>query len=89
MRMTLNTAQHRTLAATAALLLGDLALWGATGFHLLTKQQLPVEMTDDLLGTSYIVWKDVSMVGLDIAGPAAAVIVTLGLVLLRVLRTRP
>jgi hypothetical protein len=86
--MSLNRNQQYTLVAAAALLLGDLALWGATGFNLLTRQQVPVAMTDELLGTSYIVWRNVFIVGLDIAGPAAAGIAALGALLLRVFRPR-
>jgi hypothetical protein len=67
----MNKKQKYISIITAILIAVTAGLWIGTGAHIFTKQQIAVEQKDELLGTSYIVWEDVTMVGLDIALPAA------------------
>ncbi len=84
----MNTRQKVSLWSGILLAAASLALWGATGFSLFTRQQIPVRQTDDLLGTTYIVWKDVFMVGLDLALPIAVAALVLGAGIAYLLRTK-
>jgi hypothetical protein len=85
----LRTRRQKITFATALLLLAtDVALWGATGWNFLTRQQIPVQRVDELLGTTYVEWQSVFMVGLDIAGPAALAVLLLAATLLFAFRPR-
>ena len=83
-----NSRQKITLAIALFLLAVDIALWGATGWNLLTRQQIPVQQVDELLGTTYVEWQSVFIVGLDIAGPAALAVLLLAAILLVVFKPR-
>lgn len=84
----MNTKQRWTLAGAGLAIATALAFWAATGFHIFTKQQIAITEVDEFLGTETIVWKDVFIVGLDIAGTVIAAAVVLGGLLYWSFRTR-
>ena len=86
--MTLNSKQKGTLAAAFLLLLTDIGLWIGTGSHVYTKQQIQQQVYDEFLGTTYVVWEDVFMIGLDIAVPVAVFVIATSALLLWFFRTK-
>ena len=86
--MTFNRKQKTTLIATLVVLAASAAVWAYSGFSLFTRQQIPVQIYDELLGTSYTEWKDAMIVGLDIVGPVALAVLATGLLLIRLFRTK-
>ena len=50
--------------------------------------QTALDLSDELLGTSYTEWKDAMIVGLDIVGPIVLAALTAGLLLIRFFRTK-
>lgn len=76
--MTLNKKQKITAILTLALIAISLGIWGYSGFEFLSKQQIPVEVEDEFFGTRSIVWKDVTIIGLDVIGPTALAILLVG-----------
>ena len=84
----MNRSQKIIIIAAVALILGALGLWAGTGFHILTKSEIPVEEFDELFGTKTIVWQKAFIVGLDILGPSAAAVLALAAILLYLTRTR-
>lgn len=84
----MNTRQRWTFATVGLIVATSFVLWAATGFNIYTKQQIPIEEVDDLLGVKVIVWKDVFMVGLDIAGTVALAALVIGAIVYVALRTR-
>ena len=86
--MTLNKKQKTTLIATLLVFAAAVAVWANGGFSLFTRQQVPVQVYDELLGTSYTEWKDAMIVGLDIVGPVVLAALTAGLLLIRFFRTK-
>ena len=60
-----------TLAATL-LVLALLGVWAAQGFNIYTKTAYAITVTDELFGTTSVVWKPGFQLGLDLAGTATA-----------------
>lgn len=84
----MNQTQKVILIVAIALILGALGLWAGTGFHVLTKSEIPVEEIDELFGTKTIVWQEAFIVGLDFAGPATIAILAVAALLMLVTRRR-
>ena len=86
--MKLNRYQRITFTGAAAVLAASAAVWIATGAHIFTKQQIPVQRYDELLGSTYTEWQDVFTVGLDIAVPIALGTLVLASLLAWLFRTK-
>ncbi len=86
--MTMNKKQKTILLTTLLVLAANAAVWAAGGFSLFTRQQIPVQIHDELLGTSYTEWQDALIVGLDILGPIALALLASSVLLLRFFRTK-
>jgi hypothetical protein len=84
----MNGRQRITLISGATLLAGLVIAWLAMGAQVFTKSQVPVRQIDTLLGLETIVWKDTFLLGLDLAGPAALVLLAVIGVLFRLFRAR-
>lgn len=84
----MNLYQRIILGVCLGFSLASLALWGITGFDLLTKTKIPVEVIDPLFGTKSIEWQESFVFGLDLAGPIALVAILLGAILLYLVRTK-
>ena len=74
----MNKTQKYTFLGTLILILAAFGLWSATGFHFLTKSEIPVEQMDELFGTKTIVWEKAFIVGLDIIGPVVVFLLAVG-----------
>lgn len=59
--------------------LGALIYWYATGAHVWTQTQVPVEVKDELFDTTSITWKDELRLGLDWLGSVAAGLIAVAL----------
>ena len=80
---------QRGIGLTAMILLLVIGIvWAVTGFHILTKTEIPVEQVDDLFGTKTIIWQKTCIVGLDILGPAMISIILVTVLLLFIKRSR-
>lgn len=83
------TGKQRITLISGATLLAALAItWFAMGAQVFTKTQVPVTQIDELLGLETIVWKDTFLLGLDLAGPAALVLLAVTGLLFRLFRAR-
>jgi hypothetical protein len=83
----MNRPQRLILVIASALMLAMLGAWGAMGFQIFTKTEIPVQETDELLGLTTVVWKKTFLLGLDYTVPALLVLALLAGILLYVLRT--
>jgi hypothetical protein len=69
-----------TLFAFAA---GALLYWILSGANFWTLTEIPVQVTDDLFGTTSTVWQKTFRPGLDYTGPITAALALCGLILLQ------
>lgn len=81
----------RILAVIAFIFaVGLIGYWIIDGGRIYGVDQVPVQKVDELFGTTTTEWKDESHVGLlPVIGPAAVILVALGLWLLWKGRNRP
>ena len=64
---------------TFILAIGIGAKWMIDGTHIFTKNKQQVVVVDEMFGTESVEWKEGLWLGLDIAGPAAGVLIAVGI----------
>ncbi len=84
----MNKKQKIVLVVGAVLIFSALILWLAHGGEIFTKNQVLIEVQDDLFGTTYNEWEDKVVVGLDYAGGFSAMVAVISGVLFFFFRTK-
>lgn len=63
--MKFNVSLRRILITGLLVILVALVIWAGFGGDFFTKTQVLIEREDELLGTTYLEWKDKFILGLD------------------------
>ncbi len=83
----MNTKQKTVLYAAVAIIIVSLVVWQLYGGEIFTKNQVLVEVEDELFGTTKE-WKDQFVWGLDLSGIISGVTGLVSAILFFVFRTK-
>ena len=83
----MNTKQKTVLYTAVAIIIVSLAVWQLYGGEIFSKNQVLVEVEDELFGTTKE-WKDQFVWGLDLSGIISGVTVLVSAILFFVFRTK-
>ncbi len=77
----MNKKQRIIIFICSVLIVIPVIIWISDGCKIFTQTKVLVEKKDELFGTTYHIWKDQFILGLDLTGLISAIIIVTGTVL--------
>ena len=86
--MKINKKQKYTIIAGLALIVAVFIIWLANGSYVFTQTQVLIEKKDPLFGTTYKVWENKFILGLDLTLVVTALSVLISLIFVYIFKSK-